>query len=516
MITYDAATRMAGHKLVAGFEGSTLPEEMIRLVRKHKVSNVILFRRNIVSGEQLARLCREIQALVQRETGASALITIDQEGGSVTRLPAGYTVFPSQMAVAASGNPENAYEVARMTGRQLRALGVNFNLAPVMDLNLNPNNPVIGTRSFSDRPGVAESFGTASIRGYREAGVFASAKHFPGHGDTAVDSHVGLPTVDKSLDEMWATELLSFDSAVRSGVPSVMVSHILYPKLQENPVPATMSRDIITGLLKEKMHFTGLAISDCMMMDAILKYYGTVEGCIASAKAGMDLIFVSHDPALAAKAAEGIRDMILSGGISENEAIASEQKVLAAKAEVAARDQVSLTSNESAAMQQKSAAIAAEALSLFGADSLPVMGRNSLFVGMPAAKAGQASDDLLQGISFPQVLSKAVGGQAYETDGELSERDIPCVLSAANGADAAILGVQGIRLTQAEEDLLKALLGLDIPVVCVALRTPYPLSGLPGGVIGLAAFDYSEDSLNALAEVFLHKVVPSGRMPVYL
>ncbi len=516
MITFEAAVRMAGHKLVAGFEGTRLPEDMVRLIKEHKVSNIILFRRNIISGDQLKQLCEEIQSLVYKETGTAALITIDQEGGSVSRLPGGHTVFPSQMAVAASGKPENAFESARLTGLQLKEYGVNFNLAPVMDLNLNPDNPVIGTRSFSDRPSVAASYGAESIKGYKEAGILCSAKHFPGHGDTAVDSHSGLPVVDKSLDEMQATELLSFKAAVKGGVPAVMMSHILYPKLQKNPLPATMSRDIITGLLKEKMSFTGLVISDCMMMDAILKYYGTVEGCVASAKAGIDLIFVSHDPALAAKAAEGIRDMILSNGIIEEEALASEQKVLAAKAQLADIDRPSLTEEEKYAMRIKAASIAKEAICLVNADSLPSLGSKPLFIGMPAAKASQASDDVTRLISFPRALSDALGGDRYELDKEMSESDIPLILSAAGNADAAILGVQGIRLSQAEEKLLNALRGIGKPVICVALRTPYPLSRLPQGVAGLAVFDYSEDSLNALTETFRSETAPSGQMPVRL
>ena len=516
MIQYEAAVRMAGHKMIAGFEGTSLPKDMIRLVKEQKVSNVILFRRNIESKQQLKRLCDDIHSLIQQETGEAALITIDQEGGGVSRLPSECPVFPSQMAIAATGNPENAYEAALLTGRQLLDLGVNFNLAPVMDLNLNPNNPVIGTRSYSDRPEIAALFGAGSIKGYREAGVFAAAKHFPGHGDTSVDSHVGLPTVDKTIDEMRETELKSFKSAIAAGVPAVMVSHILYPRLQQKPLPATMSRDIITNLLKIGMKFSGLAISDCMMMDAIRTYYGTVEGCVASAQAGMDLIFVSHDPALAAQAAQGIRDLILSGGISEEEAIASENKVLAAKREAFKAFRPLSNPLIEEELRSKAARMAKEALCLVNADAMPDIGSDPLFIGRPPCRAGQASDPGTHQISFPKRLAAAAGGKALELSAEMTEEDIPAILSSAGHASAVILGVQGIRLSAAEEKLINILRGLSKPVVCVALRTPYPLSRLPEGITGLATFDYSEDSLSALCEAFTHSFNPAGRMPVRL
>ena len=516
MIQFEAAVRMAGHKMIAGFDGTSLPDEMIRLVKEYKVSNVILFRRNIESKQQLKKLCDAIQALIQEETGEAALITIDQEGGGVSRLPSECPVFPSQMAIAATGNPYHAYEAALLTGHQLLELGVNFNLAPVMDLNLNPNNPVIGTRSYSDRPEISALFGAESIRGHKAAGVFAAAKHFPGHGDTSVDSHVGLPTVDKSIDEMRESELKSFQAAIAAGVPAVMVSHILYPRLQEKPLPATMSRDIITDLLKGDMKFRGLAISDCMMMDAIRAYYGTVEGCVASAQAGMDLIFVSHDPALAAQAAQGIRDMILSGGISEEEAAASENKVLAAKREAFKAQQAFLNPPKDDELRGKAAGMAREALCLVNADALPDIGSAPLFIGRPPYRAGQASDPGAHQISFSRRMADAAGGKTFELSAELTEGDVSGILSAAGLASAVILGVQGIRLSAAEEKLLIALRGLSKPVVCVTLRTPYPLSRLPEGVTGLAAFDYSEDSLTALCEAFTQGLTPAGRMPVRL
>ena len=181
-----------GQRLVTGFPGTELTEDFRRMVREYKISNVILFRENITDCAQLKQLCGEIQALVRRETGHGAFITADQEGGLVTRLPGDAVNVPGAMAIAATGDPENAYRAGLLTGRELRALGVNFDLAPSVDVNSNPENPVIGARSYGDTPQEVSRYANRMIRGLLDGGVLCSAKHFPGHGDTDTDSHLAL------------------------------------------------------------------------------------------------------------------------------------------------------------------------------------------------------------------------------------------------------------------------------------------------------------------------------------
>jgi beta-N-acetylhexosaminidase len=216
-----------GQRFVAGFHGTTIPEDFQELVRKYKVGNVILFKRNVESAQQLKKLCDDLQALIMAETGLPAFITIDQEGGAVTRLPEECAITPCAMALASTGNVENAYQSGVITGRELNAIGVNFDLAPVMDTNSNPRNPVIGVRSFGDQPETVAHYGCAMIRGLEE-NVISCAKHFPGHGDTDVDSHLGLPVVDKSMEELEQCELIPFKAAAafrkREGNDSVVLS----------------------------------------------------------------------------------------------------------------------------------------------------------------------------------------------------------------------------------------------------------------------------------------------------
>ncbi len=182
-----------GQKLAVGFPGTEVPQALRELVAEYKIGNIILFEENIRDAAQLRRLCGELRTLIATHTGLPPLISMDQEGGVVSRLKGDCALAPSAMGVAATGDPVNAHRAGEITGRELRALGVNFDLAPVMDVNSNPRNPVIGARSYGARPEDVCDYGTAMIRGLQAGGVRCCAKHFPGHGDTAVDSHLGLP-----------------------------------------------------------------------------------------------------------------------------------------------------------------------------------------------------------------------------------------------------------------------------------------------------------------------------------
>ncbi len=253
-----------GQRIAGGFPGKEMDAEFIRMVKEYKVGNVILFEHNIESMPQIKRLCREIQKLVREETGHSAFIFIDQEGGAVTRLPLDGCSVCGAMAVTATGEAENAGILAGITARELRSAGVNFNLAPDMDVNNNPDNPVIGVRSYSDQAETVAEYGVAAIKGYQAENFPVCVKHFPGHGDTATDSHLGLPMIDKSLEELEKLELIPFRAAIENGIPAVMTSHILFPQLEKEKIPCTMSRHIITDILKGKLGFRGMVLSDCM------------------------------------------------------------------------------------------------------------------------------------------------------------------------------------------------------------------------------------------------------------
>ena len=271
-----------GQRLVTGFPGTALTPELVQVVKEYKIGNIILFRENIASADQLRTLCADLQTLIRSETGHDAFIMIDQEGGAVTRLPESCINVPGSMALAATGDPETTYLAGKLTGEELRSLGVNFNLAPSVDVNCNPANPIIGVRSYGDTPATVAKYAAGMIRGLQDGGVLCLAKHFPGHGDTSLDSHLTLPCVDKPRDELERMELAPFRAAIADGVPAIMTAHILFPALDDSGVPATMSRRIVTGLLRGEMSFTGLVTSDCMEMQAVQQFFGSVDGVLAA------------------------------------------------------------------------------------------------------------------------------------------------------------------------------------------------------------------------------------------
>ena len=249
---------------------------------------------------EIAGLTATLQSDALAGGGPALLICADQEGGMITRLPDG-TDMPGAMALAAAGDPALARAAAAAVGAELLACGVNTDLAPVMDVNTDPANPVIGVRSFSDDPQTVAVFGTAYLQGLADAGVIGALKHFPGHGDTDTDSHTGLPSVDKTLDELRAEELVPFRAGIDAGADMVMTAHIVYPQLEsaryrseetgeEVCLPATLSRPILTGLLRGELGFEGVIVTDAMEMDAIAAHFGLLDASVMAINAGADLL----------------------------------------------------------------------------------------------------------------------------------------------------------------------------------------------------------------------------------
>ncbi len=283
-----------GQMLLGGFDGTKMTTEAMKLIAAYRTGGIIYFSRNVSSPEQLAALTRELQEAASANGVPPLWISIDQEGGMVARITEGVTLMPGQMAIAAAGSAQEAYRAAYVSGSELRRIGINLNYAPVLDVNNNPLNPVIGVRSFGESPEAAAEFGAAAVRGYQDAGVAATAKHFPGHGDTDVDSHLDLPTVPHDRARMDKVELVPFKRAFAEGVDAVMSAHIYFPALEKEKLPVTLSPSVLTGLLREELGFEGIITTDCMEMNAIAEHYGVAEASVLAVLAGADQILVSH------------------------------------------------------------------------------------------------------------------------------------------------------------------------------------------------------------------------------
>lgn len=282
---------------------TVMNDEVRQIMEDYRFGAVIYFANNIKTTEETFRLTKAFQEAATKDGGIPLFIAADQEGGSVYRLGSG-TALPGNMALGATYSAYGtgyAYEAGKIIGSELSTLGINTNLAPVVDVNSNPNNPVIGLRSYSDDAELVGQLASAQTAGMASYDVIGCVKHFPGHGDTAMDSHYGLPLVDQSLEELRDNELKPYEIAINEGIQMVMVAHILYPQLEQDRVlsqktgemealPATLSDDIITGLLKEEMGFGGVVITDAMNMAGITDTFSETQAAVLAILAGVDML----------------------------------------------------------------------------------------------------------------------------------------------------------------------------------------------------------------------------------
>ena len=339
--------KQAGESEVQDF--TEMNEEVAEIIDEFDLGGVILFAQNVKTTEQTAKLTHDLQqvAINDEDGNLPLLTTIDQEGGIVTRLGTG-TNFPGNMAIGATKNEQSSYDTGSVIGKELNSLGINVNFAPSVDVNNNPLNPVIGLRSFSSNPDLVAKLGVKMIEGIQSNGVAAAAKHFPGHGDTATDSHYGLPKVDKSLEELKKVELKPFQAAIDNGVDMIMTAHIQFPQIekdtytsikdgQEIQIPATLSDDILTGLLREDMNFDGVIITDALNMAAIAENFGEVETVKMAFEAGVDIALMptilrskADVPKLRA-IVDGVKEAVENGEISEEKINESATRVVKLK-----------------------------------------------------------------------------------------------------------------------------------------------------------------------------------------
>lgn len=502
-----------GQRLVAGFFGTSLSDDIKRIITEHKVANIILFSRNIESAEQLKNLCDEIQALVKRETGHGAFISIDQEGGIVTRLTGDCVNIPGTMALASSNDERNAYRAGYITGRELRHLGINFNLAPCADVNSNPKNPVIGVRSFGDDPEQVGRFASAMAKGFQDGGAIACLKHFPGHGDTDTDSHLSLPMVDKSREELEKCELLPFRTAIKAGAKAIMTAHILFPQIEPDRVPATMSRKIMTDLLSRDMGFEGVIMSDDMEMNAIKEFYGRKEGVIATAHAGVDLILICHDPKFCGEMADELECAVMDGRLSAEEMRESAERVINLKKEWA--DGEYDTEFDFCEAERETLILLERTLTAVNEEAGFVLGDNPLCIGCEAYRTNCAqNEDPSGGNLFGKVMAKMLGGKALKASQNPDESEIEEIARRAKCHSSAVVGTYNGHVMRGQVELVNALSRAGIKTAAVCLQNPYDVGLIDKNVLCIAAYEYTARSVGAAARMLMGEIKSSGKLPV--
>ncbi len=288
MIDMDLSL-LAGRFFLFGFEGVDINSLLENQLKKDKISGVILFKRNIESIESVKKLNEKIKKTVNHPM----FIGVDQEGGRVARLDEPFYKTPSMREIAKTKTPQEAEEIAFILGIELKKLGFNLNFAPVLDIDSNPKNPVIGDRSFGDNVEIVSQYGVSFIKGFKRAKVASCGKHFPGHGDTHIDSHLDLPFAEDSLESLRNRELIPFKKGIEAGVDSIMSAHILFSHIAQNP--ATLSPLFLTNILRSELGFNGVLFSDDMNMNAMKDKYSIQEMVYNGIEAGVDIFVVSHN-----------------------------------------------------------------------------------------------------------------------------------------------------------------------------------------------------------------------------
>ena len=320
-------SELVGQLCMIGFEGTEITPDLRAWMREYQPGGIILFSRNLVDPIQIARLTNDLQTLA---SDMPLLIAIDQEGGRVSRLPSGFTIFPPAATIAQPGSTELAYQAAAVTAKELRAVGINMNMAPVLDIHTNPSNPIIGDRAFGTEPEQVCLMGAATIAGLHDHRVLACGKHFPGHGDTTADSHVELPVIHATRERLKDVELRPFQYAIDHGLQAMMTAHVHYPALDPTN-PATLSHTILSGMLRQNMRFAGVIFSDDMEMRAILDHSNVGEAAVRSLQAGVDMLLVCKTPALETTAIDAVRRAIHSRELDPASIAASLARIASVK-----------------------------------------------------------------------------------------------------------------------------------------------------------------------------------------
>lgn len=300
-----------GQMIIAGFSSYNVDEKVKTLIKDYNIGGLILFNRNIKSSDQLVDLLNSIKE--ENKNNIPLFLAVDQEGGRVNRMPKDIINFPSNIEIGYGGNEDLAYDVGSAIGQEIKSYGFNLNFAPVLDIFSNKENKVIGDRAFGKNEKIVSKFGISKMKGLQSKGIIPVIKHFPGHGDTSVDSHMGLPIIKKDIESLSKFELIPFKRAIDNGADMVMIAHILLSKIDDKP--ATLSKKVITELLRGKLGFKGVIITDDLEMDAITDNYSIEETVLKAIDGGNDILLICHSYNKQIKAFDIIKEEVKAGNI---------------------------------------------------------------------------------------------------------------------------------------------------------------------------------------------------------
>jgi beta-N-acetylhexosaminidase len=500
----------AGQTMAVAFHGTRVTSAVEEMIRARGIGGVVLRAENAPDAPALARICADLQRIAAEAKIPPLFLALDQEGGSVARVGVGMTIFPSQMALAATPDPVAAVQrAATITAGELRASGINWNFAPVADVNNEPLNPIIGNRSFGSDPARVGTLVAAMVRAYAAAGLLCCAKHFPGHGAATVDSHVGLPTIDVDRSRLDRVELQPFRAAIAAGVPAIMLAHLVVPALDPTPsLPVSLSRRVATDLLRRELGFAGLTVTDDLEMGA-LATIGQAAAGEQALKAGADFLLFRFDEDAQREGHRLITIAIRNNSLPNLDATL--MRLLDAKVRYGILEAAIPPAPDHAANAAAALDIARSSITLLHNDgkALPLRGRVYAIATTAADLTRLPGDsDLateLEG-ARPDVVGRKVGTN-------VSEAIITTAVEEAKAADVVVAGVADVGINDDQLKLVTRLAAVR-PTVLVSLRGPYDVRFAPNVAACVCAYDGRVPSLRAVIEVVTGARKPVGAVPV--
>lgn len=484
------------------------------VIEKYHIGGVIYFNwtDNItvpLDAKQVNSLSNDIQKVAMNDNGIPLFVSTDQEGGIVQRVVEPGTVFPGNMALGATGSEQLATASGRVLGSELKSLGINVDFAPTLDVNMNPDNPVIGVRSFGENPDAVSRLGVSQIAGYEQEGVIPTAKHFPGHGDTDTDSHYDLPIIDHDLKTLHDIDLKPFKAAIEEGLDAIMTGHIVVPALDDSGLPATLSKPILTDLLREEMGFGGLIITDSLGMSGA-NVVPEERVAVEAFKAGADILL---NPPNVDLAYNGMLDAVKNDEISEQRLDASVTRILEKKMEnglfenpYTPSDAIHNIGTEENLQTAKNIADKSVTLVKNDEDILPLTGNEKLLVTGPVAAQPDMLADLLK--------DEQIQAEAYTTGTSPSKEEIAQAVSKAEHADVILITTYTANTNEQQQKLVQALQDTGKKTIVAGMRNPYDLMAFPEVDAFLDTYSYMDVSVAALSRVITGEVNPSGKLPV--
>jgi beta-N-acetylhexosaminidase len=520
----DSPAALAGVRFLRSFDGREAGPEILAAIRGGRTSGVTIFRaRNVASSAQLRELCASLQAA--RPAGNPPLVIgIDQEGGQLQALSEEATGWPGNLALGATGSEELTRKAGRAIGAEVAAVGGTLNFAPVCDVLQRASATPMGTRPFGDDPTQAARLAAAMTTGLQEAGIAACLKHFPGHGSAVGDSHFGLPVVTHDIDELRSMELPPFEAAIAAGALSVMPGHLGVPALTGGKVvAATVSREILEGLLRHDLGFDGVSISDALDMKGASSGGGLAETVVATADAGMDLLLLNHPTATEEAAFEALREAIAAGRLDPRRLEVSRNRILRMRSGFAALVQPGLEVVGCAEHRRLAREIAEASVTLVRDPQalLPLR----LSPGDRVALIAPELTDLTPAETSSYLrlgLAEALRDRHIPVD-EFEFHQQPTSVAAARLAAAT--AAHAIRIvctfdaiSSSGRAALAPLLSADAAraTIAVALRSPYDLSLFPDEVASICTYGVQPPQIQTLADGLMGRILFTGRLPIHL